>query len=230
MQRRESKSNQPTIPSSQHEHQRTLGNNQDGENTGQISPPLFMYSSACSQVNAQKAASLLVPQRNLYLLAGKIQAETQCDIPHLPGAARRWAWSNIHIQQLTSVLAAGATGMGGQLQGLPVSLAAARTPAVCCLCPAGTSAQSCSRCAQTSPSWDERLRRGLVFCNPLKQGLSVPKMHRSSSEQLCHSHFTAPLEEASQPSHSCWADCTCQTCSFCQGLKGDRLGRVKSLG
>lgn len=99
------------IPSSQHEHQRTLGNIQDGENTGQISPHLSMYSSACSKLNTQKAASLLVTQRNIYFLAGKIQAETQCDTPHLQGAARRWAWSNIHIQQLTSVLAAGATGM-----------------------------------------------------------------------------------------------------------------------
>lgn len=55
-------------------------------------------------------------------------------------------------------------------------------------------------------------------------------MHSNSSGQLCHSHFTASLEEAAQSWHSCWADCSCLTCSFSQELKGDRLGRVKSLG
>lgn len=39
----------------------------------------------------------------------------------------------------------------------------------------------------------------------------------------------ASLEEAVHPWHGCWAGCSCLTYSFCQGWKGDRLGRVKSL-
>lgn len=189
-----------------------------------------MYSSACSQLNTQKAASLLVPQRNSYSLAGE---NTGWDtVWHsTPARSSKEMGLEQHPHPAVNICCSCWCYRDGRIR-LGAACKFGTGQNSCCLLPVPSqqpqAAQPCFGCAQTSQCQNERRWRGLVLCNPLKWGLSVPKTHSNSSGHLHYSRFTASLEEAVHPCHSCWASCSCLTCSFCQGLKGDRLGRVKS--
>lgn len=90
----------------------------------------------------------------------------------------------------------------------------------CCLSASSASGSTVllQGCTDLSvPGWENE--RSLVLCCPLKQGLSLPKMHSDSSGQLCHSYITASLEEAAQPWHSCCLTAVVWLAHFAKGWR-----------